>query len=111
MSSKPLQGLLGHLFECSRFFEQMCGPSDDRELLGTAEKAVRLLIHLDDGLILAADQEQCRRAHLSQVPFGKVRASAARDDGTDRKVGACGGLQGGAGPRTGAKVAQREMFR
>lgn len=90
MPCKPFQRVLGHLFECARFLEQMCGSRDDRELLGAAEKPVRMLIHLDDRLIFAADQEQRRRGHFRQVAFSQVRASAARDDGINGKARPCG---------------------
>lgn len=70
MASKPLEGLLGHLLKRSRFFEQMCGARDDHELLGTLEKPVRILIHLDDRVIFTADEEEGGRSDLRQIAFG-----------------------------------------
>src|ERR1043165_9575395 len=110
MPCKPLPRVLGHLFKCSGFFEEMGGSRDDRDLLGTAEEPVRVLIHLDDGLMVAADHEHGGRGHVRQVAFRKIRTSAARDDGTNRKPRPCGCLQGGAGSCAGAKVPQSKML-
>ena len=77
MNLKPLPGLLRHFFQCSRFFEQMCRTRDNRQSLRTAEELVGLLIHFDDGVVFAADQEQSRCGHLRQIAFCKVRTSAA----------------------------------
>lgn len=74
---KPVGGLLRHLFECSRFFKQMRRPGNDGQLLGTAEKPIGMLIHLNDRIILASNQEQGRCGNLRQVGFGEVRPSAA----------------------------------
>ena len=57
MLLKPYQGVLRHLFRRSRFFEQMGRTRDDRQLLRTAEEPVGVLIHLDDGVVFAPDEE------------------------------------------------------
>ena len=97
MLLEPSQGLLGHLFKRARLFKEVGGTGNDGELLRTAEQPVGSLIHLDDGLVVAANKEQGWCGHLWQIGFCEVRPPATGDDGTDRERGSCSRLQRGTG--------------
>jgi len=86
MLSEPFQGILCHLLDRSRFFEQMCRTRNDHQLLWAAKKPVGLLIHFNHGVIFATDKQQGWCGHVRQMAFGEVRTPAARDDGTSKEV-------------------------
>ena len=73
---KPMPGFSSYVFERSRFFEQMTGTRDDRELFRAGELRERLLIHVDDGAVIPADKQQRRCDDSAEVRTRQVRSPA-----------------------------------
>jgi hypothetical protein len=72
----------GRLFERPRLFEQMRGAGDDHEFLRADEPGMGLLVEFDHDVIVSADNQQHRAAHLSErLRAGQVRTAAARHHG------------------------------
>ena len=111
MPLEPLQSLPRDFLKSARFFKEVCGTRNNGELLRTAEEPIGMLIHLDHGFIFPTDEEQRRCRHLRQVPFGKVRPSAPRDDGSNGKWSLYRRLKSGCRSCAGTEVAQRQLFR
>src|SRR5437879_181235 len=72
ISHEPIARETRHLFERSRLLEQMRGAWDDLEPPHCRHPFVRLLIHLDYRLVVAADDEQRRRFYVRQGGTGQV---------------------------------------
>jgi hypothetical protein len=69
---------------------------------------VRLAIQIEDCVVAAADDQQCRRDHPIQRRSRKIRPSPARDDRAHELASIRGGDERGRRSGAGAKEAERK---
>ena len=106
---EPLAGEPRDLLERSGLLEQVGGAGHDRELRRCSQQAPRFAVELEHDLVMAADDQQHRCAHLWQPRGREVWPSAARDDRADLLAQLRGRPQRRAGAGAGAEVADRQL--
>src|SRR5215216_3725748 len=78
MMHEPVTRQARDLLKSAGFFEQMRRPGHDEELLFTAQLVIGGTIEANDGMVLAANDQQSRGAHLRQSGICQIGAPAAR---------------------------------
>jgi hypothetical protein len=68
-------------FEGAGFFEEVGGAGDDLELFGALEQEEGVGVHLDDGSVASADDEECGGGDFFEVFAGEVGSATAGDNG------------------------------
>ena len=77
MITQPARRMVLDFGERTCFFEQMAGAFDDDQLFPPSEPVIGHAIKLDDLMIEAPDDQQCRREDVRQGIAGEIRTSAA----------------------------------
>ena len=80
MTDEPLAGQERDLFECAWFFEQMRRSCDDFQPDLSAYVPHRFTIHVENGGVQSADDEQCRRKNAREGCTREIGAAPARHD-------------------------------
>jgi hypothetical protein len=110
MLSKPLRRQAGDFLQRSPLLKQMSGPRhNDQLLVGRSELLERVLVHSDDCVVAAADDEQCGGLHERQRSASKVWSTAAGDDGADPLRALGRRYQGCPASGTGAEITRGQM--
>jgi nucleotide-binding universal stress UspA family protein len=79
---EPALGEVGHGWEGAGFFEEVGGARYDGEQgVGGREDRLSLPVEGEHDVVVAADDEQRRREHVAEVPFGEVGPAAPGHDG------------------------------
>src|SRR5271166_1850782 len=108
MFPKPFACQPHYFLERSRLFEQMSRAWNNPHCLLASEALERLLIHLDDGTIVAANDEKRGGFNPLKNFHREVRTPSARDDRLDRWI-ARGSYQSGRGASARAEVSNRRL--
>jgi hypothetical protein len=74
---EPLAGILCDLIERAGLLEEVGGAGDDDELVLDAQQGCGLAVHLDDGHIPPAHDEQGRGLHIGEAVCGQVGPAPA----------------------------------
>jgi hypothetical protein len=82
MTFKPLASKSRYLVKRSGLFEEMRCARNDHELLFATQLCESCPVQIDHRVIVPADNEQRWCFDMRQCRASKIRASAARDDGT-----------------------------
>src|SRR5690349_15275465 len=77
VSQEPASRELCHLLQRAGLLEEVRGPRHDLQPLLAAELSQRLLVHFDDRIVPAADDEQGGGPDLWQDVTGQVRPAPA----------------------------------
>lgn len=81
---EPFRRQVSNSLQAAVLFEQMCGARHDSQRTLAVEQIIRLFVEGDNLFVVAPDNKQRGRFHLSQRITGQVRTAAARDDGANR---------------------------
>lgn len=77
---KPLRGELRDLLKCARLFEQMSSPANNSEFGFAFHQRPGIAIHLKDGRVPAADDQQCRSLNEGDIWPCQIRPASAGYD-------------------------------
>ena len=69
---EPVLGEGGDRFESAGFLKEVRGTGDDREIMFAAQLSCRVTVELDHHVVIAAHNEERRRAYLAQPWAGEV---------------------------------------
>ena len=113
MIQEPLAGQPRDFLEHSRLLEEVRGTRDDLELDPASHPSHCLTIELDDGHVVAADDEQSRSADGGKCVTGEIGAPSARHHSTHAIRASGRGDEGRAtaGARTEQSNRQGRSFR
>ena len=106
--AEPVAGRIGCGGEGAGLFEEVGCAGDDDEFVGASQSGLGGTVEVEDGRVVAADDEQRRRPHVGEAWPGKVWAAATGDDGGDVGVGFAGRPQRGCGAGAGAEPADAD---
>jgi len=109
VADEPRRGELGDLLERARLLEEMRRARDDGELVLAAQEGRGLAVELENGLIVASDDEERGRTDEPQARRGHVGPAAARDDGSDFPRQLRSRPEGGGSSGARAEVAGRQV--
>src|SRR5689334_20128406 len=82
VAEKPRCREVRHLFECAGLFEQVGRPGNDRQFFVAVQRRECSKVEVKDGLVFAADDEQCRSSDSAEMGASEVGPPAT---GNDRK--------------------------
>ncbi len=106
MAGEPACRVVGHGLKSTGFLEQVCGRRDYCELDLAPHHRSCLAVQREHLVVVASDDQECRRSDMSQFRSSKVRPSTARDNSCRP------GLHGRGDPercrRTGARTEESE---
>ena len=83
IGGEPVSGQVHHLFEGSRFFEEMTRARHQLQCLVAVQLRQRPPVEFDHRLVRAADDQQGRGRDLAQRCAREIGPSAARNDGAN----------------------------
>src|SRR3954449_9632424 len=109
MPLEPLAGQAGNPLQRARFLEQVRGAGNDLHAFLTLQRTHGLFVHLDDGMVLSADDQKRRRLDSWKGGPRQIGTSAAGNNRSDTSRPARGCHQCGAASCACAEVSDRQM--
>src|SRR5205823_8007969 len=103
MLLKPHASQPRHFLQSARLFEQMGGAGDDLQPRLGPHARLRLFVHADDHIVVAANDKQSRRRDQWQRITRQIGTPTARNNGGDV------GMAGGSNERRGSAGGSSEI--
>src|SRR5580765_2764696 len=111
MRSEPLTRQTGDFLESPRLLEKMRSARNDFQALFDTKMLECIAVHLDDGNVRAAYDQQCRTLHAIEYRDGEVRTPAARYHCAHVIRSFCRSRQGRRCAGTGAEISDGKVRR